>query len=76
MADDGSGGNIDIPSFLVSRYDSQVLKNALAEDGGSSVIVEMTWSIPKKASGESLPRQLQHPPPSLSPSAHVSLGVL
>ena len=76
MADDGSGGNIDIPSFLVSRYDSQVLKNALAEDGGSSVIVEMTWSIPKQASGELTSRCKLRVRPRSFPWPQVSSGAV
>ncbi|CAM9641495.1 unnamed protein product [Ectocarpus fasciculatus] len=44
MADDGSGGDITIPSFLMKKMDATLIKNRL--EGGQSVQAEMTWSLP------------------------------
>jgi len=35
MADDGSGHNIAIPSYIISKYDGQVLKNAICSGQGT-----------------------------------------
>ena len=35
MADDGSGHNIAIPSYLISHYDGQLLKNAICGSAGA-----------------------------------------
>jgi hypothetical protein len=36
MANDGSGDNIRIPSFIVSQFDGQNIKSALCEQGDKS----------------------------------------
>eukprot|EP00939_MAST-03C_sp_MAST-3C-sp1_P005510 g5510.t1 len=57
MANDGSGDNIRIPSYLVSAYNAQNLKSALcsksdksscsvAADYTSFVMVTMEWDVP------------------------------
>ena len=44
MADDGSGGDVSIPSFLLFKHDADRMKKML--QGGSSIQVEMTWKLP------------------------------
>ncbi|CAM9249510.1 unnamed protein product, partial [Choristocarpus tenellus] len=44
MADDGSGTDIAIPSFLMKKPDASMLKNRL--ESGFLVQVEMAWSMP------------------------------
>ncbi|CAM9430404.1 unnamed protein product [Scytosiphon promiscuus] len=44
MADDGSGADILIPSFLMKKMDAAVIKTRL--QAGASVQAEMTWSLP------------------------------
>lgn len=57
MADDGTGSDIHIPSFLISFLDAQVLKDCLAEEGnvarsnfkcpeGQKVIASLEWDLP------------------------------
>jgi len=45
MADDGSGGDIDIPAFLIPKHDADVIKSAMMNDG-QSVQVSMSWILP------------------------------
>jgi hypothetical protein len=44
MADDGSGSDITIPSFLLFKQDADVIKQRLQQN--SIVQVKMAWSIP------------------------------
>ncbi|CAM9511835.1 unnamed protein product [Chrysoparadoxa australica] len=44
MADDGSGSDITIPSFLMKKGDSDALKSHL--EANRFVQVEMTWQLP------------------------------
>ncbi|CAM9354352.1 unnamed protein product, partial [Discosporangium mesarthrocarpum] len=44
MADDGSGADIAIPSFLMKKQDAQAIKTRL--EAGLWVQVEMAWSMP------------------------------
>jgi hypothetical protein len=44
MADDGSGGDISIPSFLMFKRDADSVKDELKLD--HPVQMEMTWSLP------------------------------
>ncbi|TFJ86979.1 hypothetical protein NSK_001313 [Nannochloropsis salina CCMP1776] len=44
MADDGSGADITIPSFLLYKPDADAIKEKLRQE--SLVQVEMTWSLP------------------------------
>ncbi|CAM9555071.1 unnamed protein product [Pylaiella littoralis] len=44
MADDGSGADITIPSFLMKKADAENVKTRLAD--GITVQAEMTWSLP------------------------------
>eukprot|EP00903_Cladosiphon_okamuranus_P010383 g9822.t1 len=44
MADDGSGGDIIIPSFLMKKMDAEKIKSRLED--GLTVQAEMTWSLP------------------------------
>jgi len=45
MVDGGSGGDIDIPAFLISKHDANVIKSAMMNDG-QSVQVSMSWILP------------------------------
>eukprot|EP00536_Pseudo-nitzschia_multiseries_P002859 jgi/Psemu1/184447/e_gw1.39.9.1 len=44
MADDGSGSDISIPSFLMFKHDADKVKEQLMED--QPVQLEMSWSLP------------------------------
>jgi len=44
MADDGSGSDISIPSFLMFKVDADSIKNELKND--KPVQLEMAWSLP------------------------------
>jgi len=44
MADDGSGGDVSIPSFLMFKHDADKVKDQLIED--QPVQLEMSWSLP------------------------------
>lgn len=44
MADDGSGSDISIPSFLMFKQDADPIKAVLKKD--QAVRVEMAWSLP------------------------------
>jgi len=44
MADDGSGADISIPSFLMFKHDADKVKDQLKED--QPVQLEMSWSLP------------------------------
>lgn len=44
MADDGSGADISIPSFLMFKHDADKVKEELKAD--HPVQIEMTWSLP------------------------------
>eukprot|EP00534_Pseudo-nitzschia_fraudulenta_P004802 CAMPEP_0201136978 /NCGR_PEP_ID=MMETSP0850-20130426/55165_1 /ASSEMBLY_ACC=CAM_ASM_000622 /TAXON_ID=183588 /ORGANISM="Pseudo-nitzschia fraudulenta, Strain WWA7" /LENGTH=524 /DNA_ID=CAMNT_0047408309 /DNA_START=756 /DNA_END=2330 /DNA_ORIENTATION=+ len=44
MADDGSGSDISIPSFLMFKHDADRVKDQLTED--QPVQLEMSWSLP------------------------------
>jgi hypothetical protein len=44
MADDGSGGDISIPSFLMFKHDADRIKDELKAN--RPVQVEMAWSLP------------------------------
>lgn len=45
MADDGSGGDIDIPAFLIPKHDADLIKDVMMNDG-QSVQVSMSWILP------------------------------
>jgi hypothetical protein len=45
MADDGSGADITIPSFLMFKQDADPIKNALKEN--TMVRMEMSWALPR-----------------------------
>lgn len=44
MADDGSGGDISIPSFLMFKMDAESIKNEVKKN--QMVQVEMAWALP------------------------------
>jgi hypothetical protein len=44
MSDDGSGGDIFIPSFLMLKSDADLVKDEVKK--GRMVQVEMSWSLP------------------------------
>jgi PA domain len=44
MADDGSGADISIPSFLMFKHDADLVKKEL--EGNRPVQIEMAWSLP------------------------------
>lgn len=44
MADDGSGSDISIPSFLMFKHDADKVKEKLMDD--QPVQLEMSWSLP------------------------------
>jgi len=44
MADDGSGNDISIPSFLMFKQDADPIKEALAQD--TMMQLSMTWALP------------------------------
>jgi len=44
MADDGSGGDVTIPAMLILKQDADEIKAVLEK--GTSVRVEMVWSVP------------------------------
>mmetsp|Transcript_4315 Transcript_4315/g.7460 ORF Transcript_4315/g.7460 Transcript_4315/m.7460 type:complete len:573 (-) Transcript_4315:1-1719(-) len=44
MADDGSGSDISIPSFLLFKKDADIIKDVLLRN--QKVQVEMSWSLP------------------------------
>lgn len=44
MADDGSGGDISIPSMLMFKVDADIVKNELTSN--RPVQMEMAWSLP------------------------------
>jgi len=44
MADDGSGSDISIPSFLMFKHDADSVKDQLRDD--QPVQLEMSWSLP------------------------------
>jgi hypothetical protein len=44
MADDGSGSDISIPSFLMFKRDADLVKNEVTDD--HPVQLEMSWSLP------------------------------
>jgi hypothetical protein len=45
MADDGSGADITIPSFLMFKQDADPIKNSLKEN--AMVRMEMAWALPR-----------------------------
>mmetsp|Transcript_92953 Transcript_92953/g.225715 ORF Transcript_92953/g.225715 Transcript_92953/m.225715 type:complete len:583 (-) Transcript_92953:71-1819(-) len=55
MADDGSGGDINIPSFLLTRYHTDLFKECILGEGAAGtlcaaptpVVVSMEWSLPR-----------------------------
>jgi len=44
MVDGGSGGDIDIPAFLIPKHDANVIKSAMMNDG-QSVQVSISWIL-------------------------------
>ena len=48
MADDGSGSDISIPSFLMFKEDADPIREALKNN--QMVRIEMTWAIPTRTS--------------------------
>ena len=48
MSDDGNGGTISIPSFIVSDYDGEMLRQAIQdEDKYGPVFITMAWEVPQ-----------------------------
>lgn len=45
MADDGSGGDITIPTFLMFKYDAAQIKKEV-KDKEATVQIEMSWALP------------------------------
>lgn len=45
VADDGTGGDIRIPTILITKADGESLK-AKAQSNGENVIAEFQWSVP------------------------------
>ena len=50
VADDGSGGDIEIPSFLVFKQDADLVKGEVMAN--NPVVVEMTWDVPNEVGSE------------------------
>lgn len=46
VADDGYGGNIHIPSILISKQDGNKLIRAIKQNALSPVVVELAWDLP------------------------------
>jgi len=46
MADDGTGGSISIPSFIVSDFDGENLRNAIHKAG---TFITMAWDLPQRS---------------------------
>jgi len=46
MSDDGSGGDIDIPAFLMFKHDADAIKHEVIENN-QMIQVEMAWSLPR-----------------------------
>jgi hypothetical protein len=44
MADDGSGGDISVPSFLMYKHDADKVKAEVKQN--RPVQIEMAWSLP------------------------------
>ena len=54
QADDGQGGSVQIPSYLISKYDGQQLKDCISGvstlagcTGQDYVVVKLSWDLPK-----------------------------
>jgi hypothetical protein len=49
MSDDGNGGSISIPSFIVSDYDGEILRQAIKDEekSGGGVFITMAWEVPQ-----------------------------
>jgi hypothetical protein len=47
LADDGTGGNIAIPSAIIRMSDGGVVKSYLGSDGILPVTVTLSWSLPR-----------------------------
>ncbi len=48
MADDGTGGTITIPSFIVSDYDGEVLRQGIRQEATyGPVYITMAWEVPQ-----------------------------
>merc|ERR1711988_731606 len=49
MSDDGTGGSISIPSFIVSDYDGEMLRQAIKDEEktGGGVFITMAWEVPQ-----------------------------
>jgi len=45
MADDGSGSDISIPSFLMYKQDADVIRDTLMAD--QMIQIQMSWSLPR-----------------------------
>lgn len=45
MADDGSGGDIDIPAFLVMKHDADIWKEQMMEED-QKIQLQMSWTLP------------------------------
>jgi len=46
MFDDGSGGDITIPTMLLSKHDADSIKNVLYDDSTGVVQMRMRWYLP------------------------------
>jgi len=46
MSDDGSGGDIKIPSFLMYKHDADVIKEEMITNN-QSFTMEMSWTMPR-----------------------------
>uniref|UniRef100_A0A7S1FV28 PA domain-containing protein n=1 Tax=Corethron hystrix TaxID=216773 RepID=A0A7S1FV28_9STRA len=47
MADDGSGSDITIPTFLLFKQDADAIREVLMSENGNIVQAEMAWNIPR-----------------------------
>jgi len=47
MADDGSGGDIDIPAFLIMKHDADIIKAQMV-DNGQNIQIQMGWMLPQQ----------------------------
>eukprot|EP00555_Chaetoceros_dichaeta_P011914 CAMPEP_0198253642 /NCGR_PEP_ID=MMETSP1447-20131203/4037_1 /TAXON_ID=420782 /ORGANISM="Chaetoceros dichaeta, Strain CCMP1751" /LENGTH=524 /DNA_ID=CAMNT_0043939399 /DNA_START=87 /DNA_END=1661 /DNA_ORIENTATION=+ len=47
MADDGSGGDIDIPAFLIMKHDADIIKTEMV-DNNQNIQIQMKWTLPQQ----------------------------
>lgn len=47
MADDGSGSDVTIPSYLMFKQDADPIKNYLMDDSNTILRIQMSWALPR-----------------------------